>query len=146
MNVQVKQLNHDKIFELLLKVDSSFIPEPLSGKCDLKLYSEKLAENATHFVIEEDHKLIGMCCCYLNDPKNEKAFISITCIDPIFFGRGLGKKLTLECESFATKKCFKFIEFEVHIKNIPSIEMHKSLGYFIDRQEKDSFYMKKEFI
>lgn len=143
MQISVKQLMQYEILSLLKKVDSSFIPQPLSSKTDLNTYSDKLADHTIHFSIEENNRLIAMCCCYMNDPKNEKAFISVTCIDPEYFGRGLGKKITYECESYAKKLGFKFIEFEVSIENIPSIEMHKSIGYSIDRQESESFYMRK---
>jgi len=143
MNILIRQLSSNEILLFLQKVDSQFVPFPLSMKVDLKGYSEKLSNYAVHFIVEDVNQMVGMCCCYINDPQKEKAFISVTCIEPHFFGRGLGKALTHECEKYVQKQGFKFIEFEVHIENIPSINMHKAIGYYIDRQEKDSFYMKK---
>jgi ribosomal protein S18 acetylase RimI-like enzyme len=143
MNFVIKQLTKEKILFLLKKADYSFVPYPLSKKTDLNLYSEKLAEFAVHFFAEDENELIGMCCCYLNDPKKEKAFISVTCVDPNYFGKGLGQKLTTKCEIYAKDKGYKYIEFEVHIDNTPSIEMHKKIGYYIDRQVGESFFMKK---
>lgn len=143
MKILVEQQTKDAILALLKKVDSYFIPFPLSHRVNLRLYSKKLAKYAVHFSVIEDNQLIGMCCCYMNDPKNEKAFISITCVDPYYFGMGLGKKLTFECEAYAKRYNYKYIEFEVHIENTPSIEMHKTIGYTICKQEAESFYMRK---
>jgi ribosomal protein S18 acetylase RimI-like enzyme len=143
MKVLTKQLTKDEIFIFLNKVDSSFIPIPLSNRINLKLYSEKLAINAMHFSVEEDNCLIGICCCYMNDTKKKKAFISVICIDSEYKGIGLGKKLILECEAHAKKLGYKCVESEVHIENVPSIEMFKTIGYYIERQEKKSFYLSK---
>lgn len=143
MNVLIKQLSKDKIFHFLQKVDSCFIPFPLSKRVNLKLYSEKLADCAIHFLIEFDNQLIGMCCCYMNDPKIERVFLSIICLNPDYHRMGLGKILLHECELYANKNGFIFIELEVNVENSPAIEMYKVMGYSIDRQEKESFFMKK---
>jgi ribosomal protein S18 acetylase RimI-like enzyme len=143
MEVVIKQLTKEKILFLLKKVDDYFVPYPLSKKTDLNLYSEKLARHAVHFFVEDKNELIAMCCCYLNNPKKENAFISVTCIDPNYFDRGIGQNLTVTCEMYAKDKGYKYMEFEVHIDNTPSIEMHKKLGYHIDRQVGKSFFMKK---
>lgn len=143
MKFQLNQLSKEEILFLLQKVDPHFVPFPLSKKVDLKLYSEKLAKYAVHFSVEDNNRLIGMTCCYLNHPEKGIAYTSITCIDPDYFGLGLGKKLTHNCEEYARISGFKFVEFEVHIDNKPSIEMHKTIGYYINRQENESFYMRK---
>lgn len=137
------KLPNEKILSLLLRVDEYFTPSPLSEKINLLSYSEKLANYAEHFYAVDANKLIGMCCCYINDPQRERVFITITCIDPEYIGRGIGKDLTFACENHARNEGFKFIEFEVHVENLRSIGMHKKIGYFIDRQEGNSFYMKK---
>lgn len=106
------------------------------------MYSEKLAKHAIHLSVKDENHLIGMCCCYMNDPKKKKAFISVICIDPEYIGIGLGKKLMHELHKNAKINGYVYIELEVHIENIVAIDMYKTLGYFIDRQENESFYMK----
>lgn len=142
MIVLIKQLAKDEILRLLEKVDVHFSPFPLSERVDIKLYSEKLAEHAIHFSVEDDNHVIGMCCCYMNDPNKTKAFLSVICIDPEYVGLGLGKMLMHKFRKHAQINGYEYIELEVHIENRIAIEMYKTLGYFIDRQEKESFYMK----
>jgi len=143
MNILVRQLTKDRIQDFLKKIDLHFIPFPLSNRVDLKLFSEKLADYAVHFSIEDDNQLIGLCCTYINDSEKKSAFISIVCLDPNYCGIGLGKRLIQECENYAKKRSYKSIASEVHIENLPSIKMFKAIGYYIEKQENESLFMKK---
>lgn len=138
-----EKLSSKILLDLLKKANNSFVPEPLSVKVDLVSYAKKLADNSIHFSCFESLKLIGVTCCYMNDLDSKKAFISVTCVDPAFQGKGIGQKLTKLCEDEAVNMGFSFVEFEVHSQNTPSIKMHKKIGYYIDRKEKESFFMRK---
>jgi ribosomal protein S18 acetylase RimI-like enzyme len=136
-------LSKSKIFNLLQKVDAFFMPLPLSERVNLLDYAEKLSELSIHFVIKKNNEIIGMTCCYMNNLEQKVAFISIICIVPNQTGIGLGKILTLKSENNAKSLGFSIIESEVHKKNIPSIKMYKKLGYHIDREREDYYYMNK---
>jgi ribosomal protein S18 acetylase RimI-like enzyme len=144
MEIYHNKLDEAEILHLLQRVDSYFKPTPISERVDLHIYAKKLADNASHFYAKENEKLIGMTCCYMNDVNRLKAFISVTCIDPNHFGKGMGRQLTMECENAALSMGFKSIEFEVHIDNLPSIEMHRKIGYIIDRNIDDSHYIMRK--
>lgn len=140
-----KQLRQDEILFFLEKMDSYFTPEKISKRIDLFTYSKKLADKSIHFYLKDEEKLIGMTCCYMNDLNKLKAFISIICIDPEYYGKGIGSNLTLASEKVAFKLGFKFIESEVHINNSFSIKMYQRLGYLNDRNlDEMHFIMQKK--
>lgn len=140
-----EKLTQNEILKFLLDVDKHFKPEPISKRVNLDEYAEKLSTFANHFYVKEDESIIGMSCCYMNDPSKEKIFVSITCVDYKYLGKGIGRRLTNEYEKEAIKEGFKAIEFEVHIDNLPSIEMHKKLGFSISRKNNEFYYiMRKE--
>lgn len=144
MEILNKKLNKEEILFLLQKSDSSFMPEPISTKIDLQSYAKKLADKALHFYAKENERLIGMTCCYMNDVNKSKAFISIICIDPDYFGKGIGRQLTIASEYTALKLGFRLIESEVHVNNFPSLKMYQKLGYAIDRNLDESHYIMRK--
>ena len=141
-----ESLSGEILFDLLKRVDNSFIPEPLSVRVDLANYAKKLAHNAAHFSCLENLRLIGVICCYMNYLESKTAFISLQCIDPAFQGKGIGRKLTKLCEDEAINRGFSFMEFEVHNQNMPIIKMYKKIGYYIVRKENKSFFMRKKLL
>ncbi|MDD2564288.1 MAG: GNAT family N-acetyltransferase [Salinivirgaceae bacterium] len=144
MQYKTIALTKDEILTFLKKVDNQFIPMPLSESVDLPKYATKLANLSTQFVCYINDEIAGMTACYLNNLKTKKAFISVTVIDSRHKGKGIGKTLTKLCEAEAKNQGFSFVEFEVNKSNNPSIQMHLTIGYTVDREEGESFYMIKK--
>lgn len=144
MILSISKLDSKSIYDLLKRVDSIFKPMPLSCKVNLLLYSQKLSENALHIGVYDDNSLIGMTCFYMNDILNKRIFISITCIDPRYTGKGLGSKLTKMVEDFGLDNNYCIVDFEVEKENLPSINMHKKIGYSIlETNENGNYIMRK---
>ena len=141
-----KQLNEKEIYNLLLLTNEYFKPNPLSERVDLAKYSKKLSEKAKHFSLWEQDVLIGICCCYVNNVIDKKAFKSIICIHPKWQGKGLGKMLTQAVEDYLYHNGFQYLESEVHIENKNSIKMHEAIGFRIDRIVDNSLVMIKEIL
>lgn len=136
-------IEFETIYKFLNRVDSYFKPAPLSTKTDLKEYAEKLHSNALHFSCWDSSELVGLSCCYMNNPNRVKAFISLICIDPNYFKKGIGKVLITLCELKAKELQFDIIEAEVDIENIPSFLLFKSNGYKIHHTKENSHFMQK---
>ncbi len=133
----------NEIYSFLQKVDSYFEPAPLSTRVDLREYSEKIAKKAEHFSCEVNNQLVGILCCYINNTNGQTVYITLTCIDPKYFGLGIAKKLTENCELYANKIGFKYIEMEIPIKNFRSVKIHLKMNYEIIKKENDSYFLKK---
>lgn len=138
----IKKLSFEEIFEYLNLCDRNFNP-PLSFKVDLNSYSKKISELAVHYCAIFNQKIIGLTCCYCNDPNKDIAFLSVTCIHPDYFRKGIGEKLTLYVESDLKTRNFRRIRAEIDIENVASQNLHKKLGYTIVETKGTSYYFEK---
>ncbi|MDP4208588.1 MAG: GNAT family N-acetyltransferase [Bacteroidota bacterium] len=131
------------LYEFLEACDGSFAP-PLSTKVCISDYADKLSELATHFTISNNKETIGICCCYCNQPEQEIAYISVTCILPQWQGKGMGKLLTEYVEREVKKIGFQKIRLEIHKHNYLSLKMHNDFGYVIIKSIDNSHYLQKD--
>jgi diamine N-acetyltransferase len=92
------------------------------------------------FVAEDNKKIIGIIIGWKEfiSPvyKNENVlYLCDAIVDPLYRGKGIGKKLTMALESEAKKVGLKEAVLEVLLSNVDSIDFWKRMNY-------DPIYMK----
>ncbi len=94
----------------------------------LKGFKKNLKDKKYYWIIVEiNKKVIGFGEAYL---KNKKAgMIENIYVDKKFRKKGIGTKIAKDLINWLKKKKIKDIGSACYIKNIPSLNMHKKLGF-----------------
>ena len=101
--------------EIMKKYESFFLESDQNGH-NKPLY-EKICRNALFFIAREKDTICGFCAVYANDHISKEAYITLIAVDPLFQGKGIGRKLI----NTAIKKSFengmKICKLEVNKDN-----------------------------
>jgi ribosomal protein S18 acetylase RimI-like enzyme len=126
---KIKHLTAAEIYGYLTINDNIFNP-PLSGRVNLRNFSFKLKEFATHFCVFEEGKIIGFAACYFNDPGRIRGYISTISISKKNQRKGLATKLLEYIINFGIKREFTKISLSVRKNNLPAIKLYQKFCFF----------------
>lgn len=121
-------LTHDTMVQLLKKF-GDLIPDPMSERVDLDEYADKWLKFADFLFALDKNEVIGIRILYANDTKTKSAHGLLLSILPAYQGLGIGRQLYLQTIKFVKQRGMERIFLYVHYKNIPAINLYKSLGF-----------------
>jgi ribosomal protein S18 acetylase RimI-like enzyme len=127
---QVGEASTSQVISHLKECDSSFIP-PLSERLSIDEYGKKLYNLSTTFEAWAEGKLVGLIAAYLNEIKLGIGFITSVSVSSAYAGKGIGKKLLLNCMKNARDRKFQAVRLEVNEKSAPAIAMYEKLGFSV---------------
>ena len=126
------QCGFDRVLRFLQSVDCSFSTK-LSLRVHLEEYSTKLALRAFNLFIAHDGNDIAHAAFYC-DEQNLKIFITSLAVMDDYAGKGLGKKILNEIESFACLKKIKIIELETDCSSEKLIDFYNRSNFIVDSE------------
>jgi len=144
MNAFVYTLNSAKpcdIVDHLRACNQSFIP-PLSSRCEISEYAQKLISHSICFEAWKEQLLIGLIAIYCNRRNTESAYISNISVLPTFQGNGIGTRLLLECAQYARQLGYGFIDLNVDQRNISAIALYVKHGFKLLQAQGNSALMR----
>ncbi len=124
----IKSLPQEEILCFLNNNNRSHY-EKLSDIVDLDAYAKKLSENAMHFTLYDEEKLIGFCPCYLHDDISKVGYISGISFLEGQRGLGLGGKLLKHVIEYGKQNLFKEINIKPDCNNIVLINFFIKKGF-----------------
>jgi ribosomal-protein-alanine N-acetyltransferase len=132
-----------ELIHLLEKSNKKFRGALIS--INIEEYIDKIIAKASIHSIFVDKKLIAFIAYYENDPKKEKAYLSMIAVHPDHVSQGYGKSLLDKAINNLKEKRFKFFELEVLKSNIIALEFYKKYNFkIIDSNTDTKYYMKKD--
>lgn len=114
--------------EFLQKVDPLF-PVPISKKQDLGEYAYKLVTYADVFAEIVQEQMVSLAAGYINNSRDDLAYISLVATLPEFQGRGMARTLVTEFVNEARKEHKRMIHLYAVASNRPAVSMYKKLGF-----------------
>lgn len=123
-----------EIYDFLIKIDDSF-PIPLSEKVNLKVYSIKLATQATILTKKIDENIVALVAGYTDNLTNNSAYVSVVGVLDKYRGKGLATELINGFICECKQKNISSVNLYTHKTNISAIKMYKKMGFFIDDAE-----------
>ncbi len=121
--------SENTLYPLLQKLDQFYIP-PISSKINLEQYSKKLLKNSKVFsVVNNKGEHIGLLAIYVNDVKNQVAYISSLGLLPEYHGSGLSSALINMAFEVAIGNGMRSISLEVDVNNQKAISFYKKHGF-----------------
>lgn len=110
---------------------------PLDRRVSIEDYANKLCQHAEFFCLKKNDNILGMMACYINDDKDEIAFISSISIIKDFQNQGLGGKLLNTGIEYIKRLNYKKIRLQVYSLNNKAITFYKKHGFIkIDNEQK----------
>ena len=122
-----KKYNND-VIEFIKKIDKLF-PIPLSNKIDIEEYVCKLYKNGKIILAKTNDCIAGIIGGYMNDQKENIAYISILGIDEKYQCKKIGTKLLNVFQQIAKRNKMKKIYLSVNKSNNKGITFYKKNGY-----------------
>lgn len=143
MMEEMMRMSAADAFDWLSACDEMFVPPKWTGS-RLKLYADKLANNAHWITLADDETSLKMGCCayYLNE-ENQFAYISIITIAKAFRGRGYGKQLIQQLVENVSGR-YHCILLEVSKSNDRALGLYRKYGFEIKEDRGEKFLMQKE--
>ncbi len=138
----LEKAKHLDIVEHLKKCDKNFSPL-LSSYVNIEEYSKKIFKNAITFEAWVNNELVGLVACYLNDKKSLQGYITNVSVLETFVGKGIAKRLLLNCEEYSRNEKYKSLSLEVKTNNDKALSLYKKLGFEVDRKERENYKMEK---
>lgn len=135
--------NVKKIKEFVAKNDYLF-PDPFSQYVDLSVYMNKLFKYAKIIYVEDERKVCGIACAYMNDQILKEAHLQMILVDKEHQGKGIGKSL---CQAILRKSREAGMEkcvLTVDRSNINAQKLYEKLGYtdsLTQHEKPDKKYM-----
>ena len=134
---EINKLPEKRISDFFKEHDNDYF-ERLSDRIDIDDYSQKVYQNATHFTLNDNEKLIGFSPCYFNDDTKEKAYISSLTIIDGYRRSKHGTNLLSHIKAFATEQGVKQLIVSVHSKNQNSINFYNKNAFSIGEQNDEN--------
>lgn len=110
--------------------------------------SMKDSNNSTIFVAEsENNEIVG----YLfaiggNAKRNRHSAYIVVGISENFRGQGVGTKLFIELEKWATQHDIHRLELTVVIRNQAGLSLYKKMGFEVEGTKRHSLFINDEFV
>jgi len=117
----------------------------IMNKEDFKpIYNELIEQNQLFVFIDKEEK-VGMCKLIFHKHRDShKVYLGGLGINPLFFGKGFGKKIMFEIIDLCIQKNMKRIELSVAIFNENAIKLYESVGFEKEGILKNYTYLKSE--
>lgn len=143
MTREMIRLSAADAFHWLGACDEMFVP-PKWTESRLKLYADKLANNARWITLADDvtSQKMGCCAYYLNE-ENQFAYISIIAIAKAFRGRGYGKQIIQRLVESVSGR-YHYILLEVSKSNNRGLGLYRQYGFEIKEDRGEKLLMQKE--
>lgn len=143
--IKINQIAQEELQDIHLICNTDFIPM-LSERVDIKLYCEKLLQNAELISISIDSALAGVLALYCNDKEARVSFISSVCIYPQYRGLHLADLLLDSAIEVSSSSGMNKIRLEVGNENLKAISLYKKHGFSIISNNIATSYMEKQII
>lgn len=130
------QLDLNRLTTYLKEVNNDF-KVPLSTKNSINTIAQKLLRHGNVFIAVENNIDTAMVGFYCNDTIKKTAYFSILTCKSSYRGKGIAKKLVYQMITTCRHKGMDFIE--CNSTNPIAIALYSSLGFLIERKEKDIY-------
>lgn len=141
MNIcQHVNIPSEEILQWLKECDEKLC-SPRWSEIRLRMYAEKLSQNAYFTLGHEHDSKIGFIAYYLNT-EERFAYITITAIAPS--ERGKGHASTLFYNFFENLPAdMEYVSLEVSKNNTPAMNLYSKFGFILDADKGEKLLMKK---
>lgn len=149
-NYNVKTLSKDdkctidKLKLFFIENDKLFF-DPFSNHVIISDYMNKLVKYADILYIEEEKKILGMCCAYNNDNKEKQSHLMVMLVSSDNQRKNIGFLLGKEMLKIAKRKNMMSCVLTVDIGNVAAEQLYRKLR-FVDFNEKNINPKKKNMI
>jgi ribosomal protein S18 acetylase RimI-like enzyme len=140
LSFRINRATKNDIKRHLIACDKNY-KQKLSHRVDIETYANKIFSNATRFEAWSRGYLIGLLAVYCNRIDEKKGFITNVSVLKEALGKGIATILVRRCIDYLVEKKFNKIELEVHLENIPAIELYKKSGFKIKNKRNSSYIM-----
>lgn len=121
-------------------MDPYLVPT-LSSRIDIRSYSEKLHNYATHFSAWDKDYPVGIALCYFNKPEEGVGYISSFSVRNEYQKKGIAGNLIKKVTKYAKEEHFSKISLEVNKSNMNAIKFYEKYGFKpIYRDATDQFF------
>ncbi|NCD09734.1 MAG: GNAT family N-acetyltransferase [Negativicutes bacterium] len=123
-----------------------FLPDPLSSRIDIQLYTNKLINNAKIYFLKNDNLVVGVIGFYINDEINFQSYISLISVLPNFQSQGCGTILLNSCIAARKNAGMCEISLRVHSANLKAQRFYAANGFSsvkIDQKSNKLIMIKK---
>ena len=117
---------YSTLLSFLSAVDSDFIT-PISEKCNIAQYAQKLDEYAYICGEYSDEEMIGLVAGYTNKTENHIAYISCVAVLKEHRGKGIATRLVMEFLN-KSKSC-NLKGVHCYTENESAYKMYKKIGF-----------------
>lgn len=118
------------IKEYILQYDNDFY-EPLSARVDMDIFSQKLSDLSTTFVIYKDAEVAGLICSYFYDPASKAGFITLVHTKHEYRGQHLSLHLLNTVKEYAHKRGFERITLFVSKQQTSAYQLYSRHGFTV---------------
>ncbi|WP_333698188.1 GNAT family N-acetyltransferase [Bacteroides congonensis] len=141
MNIcQHVNISGEEVLQWLIECDEKLCPPKWSEK-RLRMYAEKLSQNAYFTLGYEHDSKIGFIAYYLNT-EGRFAYITITAITPL--ERGKGHASALFNNFFENLSAdMEYVSLEVSKNNTSAMNLYVKFGFILDADNGEKLLMKK---
>lgn len=119
----------DQDLKQFFRENDFLFPDPFANHIELDTYMDKLIRYGVILIAEEDQKILGISCSYMNDYRNMIAHCQMLLVSKDVHGRGIGRKLTMSTIERARINGFDSIEITVDKVNTKAEKLYRSAGY-----------------
>jgi len=109
-------------------MDPYLVPT-LSSRIDIRSYSEKLHNYATHFSAWDKDYPVGIALCYFNRPETGVGYISSFSVRNEYQKKGIAGNLIRKVAEYARERHFSKISLEVYKYNLNAIKFYEKYGF-----------------
>ena len=118
----------NQLLTFLRRVDKSF-PTPLSEKCDLEIFADKLLEKADIFYEIDEEEIVSLIAGYTENVVDNLAYVSILATLESHRGRGLGKQCLEKFILLAEEKGMSAVHLYTDRENKAAVAMYLGAGF-----------------
>lgn len=136
INQVTDEILESELYNFLESINSDF-PIPLNQKTDLREYVEKVIKFGEIVAFQEENILKGLAIGYIENLKDNSAYISVVGVKKEFRGNGIGKKVVQKFIEICKEKNIKSVNLYTHKSNETAIKMYKALGFSEDLGNKE---------
>ncbi len=139
------RIGKEELFKVLYRIENQWPDSMAKDASGLKVYSEKIYDNACVIGLVENDEILGVAAVYVNDKDTYKAYLTYIALMEEVGHKGLGTLLLKECETIAKDNGMQFLKLEVKTINERAKAFYKKNGYSkVADASEFSMYMEKE--
>lgn len=136
-------ISENDLYRYLKSVSDLFNPN-LDKVVDLKVYANKIYNNALIVESWEDEILVGIIACYANNNKTKEAYITHVCVLKEYQGRGISKMMFNNLYEVLKFKQFHTVSLEVNKRNTKALNLYESQNFKFKIEKKNSLILSKK--